>query len=182
MQLIVFSGLPGTGKSSLAEAVGRQMGIPVFAKDWLEATLRRCELRPGTEGGPNLGYAGYELLTTLAQRQLELGQSAILDSVAGFERIRCQWRALAEQHGAVWRIVECACFDEQLHRQRLARRKRDITGWHELEWAEVERVRTYYEPWGNEERLIVDMGNPWADNLAAVLDYLQSDEEEKCLR
>lgn len=37
MQFIVFTGLPGTGKSSLAEAVGRQLGIPVFAKDWLEA-------------------------------------------------------------------------------------------------------------------------------------------------
>ena len=44
MKLIVFSGLPGTGKSALAEAVGRELGIPVFAKDWLEATLLRCEV------------------------------------------------------------------------------------------------------------------------------------------
>jgi hypothetical protein len=42
MQRIPFAGLPGTGKSSVAEAVGRQPGIPVFAKDWIEATLRRC--------------------------------------------------------------------------------------------------------------------------------------------
>jgi len=33
MKLIVFSGLPGTGKSSLEEVVGRDLGIPVFAKD-----------------------------------------------------------------------------------------------------------------------------------------------------
>ena len=64
-QLIVFSGLPGTGKSSLADAVGREMDIPVFAKDWLEATLRRCGLdeRNLPKG---LGYVGYELLITLA--------------------------------------------------------------------------------------------------------------------
>jgi predicted kinase len=49
MKLIVFSGLPGTGKSSLAEAVGRALHIPVFAKDWLEATLLRRGLRPTVE-------------------------------------------------------------------------------------------------------------------------------------
>jgi predicted kinase len=41
MKLVVFSGLPGTGKSALAEQAGRKLGIPVFAKDWLEATLLR---------------------------------------------------------------------------------------------------------------------------------------------
>ena len=33
MKLIVFSGLPGTGKSTLAETIGKQLCIPVFAKD-----------------------------------------------------------------------------------------------------------------------------------------------------
>jgi len=45
MQLSVFTGLPGVGKSSAAEAVARELGIPVFAKDGLEATLIRCELK-----------------------------------------------------------------------------------------------------------------------------------------
>jgi SpoVK/Ycf46/Vps4 family AAA+-type ATPase len=44
LKLIIFSGLPGTGKSALAEAVGRELGIPVFAKDWLEATLLRSKV------------------------------------------------------------------------------------------------------------------------------------------
>ena len=57
MQLIVFTGLPGTGKSELAEAAGRELSIPVFAKDWLEATLKR-------HGARDIGYLGYELLTT----------------------------------------------------------------------------------------------------------------------
>jgi SpoVK/Ycf46/Vps4 family AAA+-type ATPase len=41
MQFIIFTGLPGTGKTSIAEAVARELGIPVFAKDWPEATLLR---------------------------------------------------------------------------------------------------------------------------------------------
>ncbi|MCB9421952.1 MAG: ATP-binding protein [Ardenticatenaceae bacterium] len=169
MQLIVFSGLPGTGKSMLAEAVARQQGIPVFAKDWLEAVLLDAGLTP-TE---RLGYAGYDLLTTLARRQLSLGQSAILDSVASFERIRAHWRELAYEFSAQWRVVECVCSDEVAHRERLNGRQRHIPGWHELTWADVERVHSYYEPW-LDERLVVDGIRPFADNLQVVLTYLQS--------
>jgi len=74
MQLIIFAGLPGTGKSSIAEAIGRQLAIPDFAKDWLEAALVRNQLRPAADDTPALGLAAYELLTTLADRQLQLGQ------------------------------------------------------------------------------------------------------------
>ncbi|MEK7382781.1 MAG: hypothetical protein AAB262_05780, partial [Elusimicrobiota bacterium] len=70
--LVVFSGLPGAGKSALAEAAGRALGIPVFAKDWLEATVLSC----GLTGGKENVSVGYELLTMLAERQLRLSQPA----------------------------------------------------------------------------------------------------------
>lgn len=170
-QFIVFSGLPGTGKSSIAEAVARRLVIPVFAKDWLEATLIRCELRPA-ENGPALGSAAYQLLTTLAERQLQLGQSVILDSVASTLSIRAEWRALAQTYRAEWRVIECICSDEAAHRDRLNVRQRGIPGWHELYGSEVERVTTYYTSW-NEERLILDAVNPLGDNVAAALHYLR---------
>lgn len=173
MQLIVFSGLPGTGKSAMAEAVGQAMGIPVFAKDWLEATLLRCELQAGGPGGPTLGYASYELLTVLAERQLRIGCSVILDSVASTASIRSEWRGLASRHGAQWRVIECICSDEMVHRARLGLRQRGIPGWHELTWADVERVKAYYAAW-NEERLVLDALDPLPDNIIAALRYLSS--------
>ena len=100
-KLIIFTGLPATGKSSVAEAVGRELQIPVFAKDWLEAALRRGGIEQNT------GYAGYELLTALAERQLQMGQSAVLDSVASITAVRDQWRALAQTYRAEWRVIEC---------------------------------------------------------------------------
>jgi len=171
MKLIIFSGLPGSGKSTLAENVGKDLGIPVFAKDWLEATLLRSGLKPVTEA-QSLGSAGYELLTVLAERQLMLGQSVILDSVAGSQTIRRTWHQLAEQYNAGWRVIECICSDESLHRSRLKDRNRNIPGWHELEWSEVERVKQYYSPWEG-ERLVLDMVYPFDENLLKARIYCE---------
>ena len=173
MNLIIFSGLPGTGKSTLAESVGKYLSIPVFAKDWLEATLLRCELLPSNANKP-LGSAGYELLTTLAERQLRLGQSVILDSVAGTRSIRDAWENLSKRYQARWRVIECICSDEALHRSKLSKRERHIPGWHELEWSDVEKVRGYYLPW-TQERLVLDLVNPLEENRSRAIEYCKRD-------
>ena len=169
MKLIVFSGLPGTGKTTLAEAVGRELGFPVFAKDWLEATLLRCELIQGNPDKP-LGFTGYELLTVLTRRQLSLDQSVILDSVATTETIRRLWRDLADQYGGEWCVIECICSDTDLHRKRLEERQRGIPGWHELKWSEVEGVKSNYVSW-SEPRLILDAVNSFERNFLSAVEY-----------
>lgn len=171
MKVIVFSGLPGTGKSTLAETIGRQLGIPVFAKDRLEASLLQNGLRSTIEE-KTLGYAGYDLLTVLAERQLILDQSVILDSVAATQTIRTAWRDLANRYSAELHVIECMCSDVTLHRQRLRSRKRNIPGWHELKWADIEKVKQYYQAW-DEDRLMVDMANPVEENISRVMSYCE---------
>lgn len=169
VKLIIFSGLPGTGKSAIAEAVGCNLGFPVFAKDWLEGTLLNSNLETD-ETSHLLGLAGYNLLTVLAERQLMLGQSVILDSVASTESIRREWKELSEKYNADWRVIECVCSDIDLHKERLKIRQRGIPGWHELEWSEVERVRSYYVPW-HENRVVFDMIHPLEENISAAMEY-----------
>jgi predicted kinase len=170
-KLIIFTGLPGTGKSALAEAVGRGLGIPVFAKDWLEAVLLCSKLVPA-ETEKQLGSIGYDLLTTLAERQLSLDQSVILDSVASTESIRNTWRDLGKKYKAERRVIECVCSNISVHRERLEQRQRNIPGWHELQWSDVEFVQSYFAPW-DEERLILDSVNPIDQNILAALKYCQ---------
>lgn len=166
-RLIVFAGLPGTGKSTLADATGRELGIPVFAVDWLLGSLT-----------PFGGYhadqpleTGAELLTTLAFRQLLLGQSAILDFPAEDVATRTRWQTLARAAGAEFRAVLCTCSDPAVHRSRLEGRGRGIPGWHEGgNWANVQRRLAEFPPWTGEV-LTVDAVRPLADNLAAVLGY-----------
>lgn len=168
-KFILFSGLPGTGKSSLAEYVGSKLKIPVFAKDWLEANLVTSKLISSNRD-KLLGFAGYNLLTLLAERQLQIRQSVILDCVASTESIRKKWKDLARQFNAEWLVVECICSDEALLRERLADRKREIPGWYEIEWEDVERIKSYFAPW-NEPRLILDAVEVFEENLARALEY-----------
>ncbi len=169
MKLIAFSGLPGAGKSSLAEAVGRQLQIPVFAKDWLESTLVGAGLVSDNRD-KQLGFSGYELLNVLAERQLKLGQSVILDSVAPTLTIRDRWISLAREYQAEWLVIECVCSDEQLHRTRLQKRERKIPNWYEIEWSDVQRIKKYYAAW-NEPRLILDSINSLEKNLSSAINY-----------
>jgi predicted kinase len=171
MKMILFSGLPGTGKSTLAETIGRQLGIPVFAKDWLEASLILSGLG-SKDDLKRLGFAGYELLTVLAERQFMLNQSVILDSVASTQNIRTKWYQLAKQYGAERRVIECICSDESLHRARLKDRRRNIPGWHELEWTDIEKVKQYYPAW-EEERLVLDMVHSVDENVARARSYCE---------
>jgi predicted kinase len=174
LSLIVFTGLPGTGKSSLANATGRTLGLPVFSRDRLEAALRRCQIT--SEHGRGAGWAAYELLTELSSVQLRLGVSVILDSVATYTNVRATWRALAAHYQAGFCVIECICSDETLWRQRLLSRRRDIPGWPELDWSDVEDVRRRFVPWTN-ERLIVDSVEPLETNLEKVVAYLKPGRE-----
>lgn len=168
MQLIVFSGLPGAGKSTLADATGRQLGVPVFAADWLLGSLT-----------PFGGYyldglldIGSELLTTLAVRQLALGQSAILDFPAEDLLTRHRWQTLAGQAGSDFKVVVCVCSDPQVHQARLENRERGIPGWHEGgNWANVQRRLAEFPPWHGDV-LTIDTVQPHESNVAAVLGYL----------
>jgi predicted kinase len=164
--LVLVGGLPGTGKSTLADELASHLHAPVFAKDRIEASLRR----DGVTAEQRSWTIAEHLLTALAGEQLRRGQSAILDTVAGSFESRTAWRETAEEFGAECRVIECVCSDPATHRNRIESRVRGIPGWYELTWADVERSRSRYEPW-REDHLVVDALAPLADNVARAVSY-----------
>src|SRR5262245_27880010 len=112
--LIVFSGLHGSGKSALAESLSRALSIPIFSIDPIEAAMWRAGLDK-TE----TGVAAYEVAQALADENLRLRHSVIVDAVNPVEAPRAAWRNLAAKHRVGLKIIECVVSDETTHRQRI---------------------------------------------------------------
>ena len=167
-KLIVLSGLPGSGKSTVAEGISRSLSLPVFSVDPIEAAMWR-----GGLARAQTGVAAYVVAMTLADEHLRLGHSVIVDAVNPVEAPRRVWRSLAEKYRAGLKIIECICAGETLHRERVEARVRAIDGMPEVTWARVLERRAEYQPW-TDERLTLDTSIATLDRLLVdALDYVR---------
>ncbi len=107
--LVIFRGLPGTGKSTLVrQLVERCPGFLVLSRD----VLRRALVLQPTWAEEEKDLVD-ELVRSLAGLLLDKGRDVVIDgmslsSAAGVERLV----QVAESRGAPFRIVECTCRQE----------------------------------------------------------------------
>jgi predicted kinase len=171
--VIVLSGLPGTGKTRLAEGLARRRGISVFSVAWVLGALAPFGMLERHDRGP----IAYTLLTALVEHQLRLGQSAIVDGMVGANDVRRRLRELAQLHGAAFRAIECVCSDPAVHRDRIESRHDQVPGWPDPGWDHVVEVRRRYEPWAD-ERSVLDSIDSFEENLVAAERFVWGREFE----
>jgi predicted kinase len=172
--LIVVSGLPGTGKSALADRLGQELGAVVLSVDPIEAAM----LESGIEQSFASGYAAYRIVSTLVEANLALGQTLIVDAVSGVAEAKAWWPVLAATAGVGLAIIECICSDGRLHRSRLEKRVRGLGPFPEPSWEDVERRREEWAPW-TIEHLVVDAIAPLDGNVASALAYVAESADNK---
>ncbi len=165
--LVIFSGLPGVGKSAIAADLGRRLHAPVISVDPIEAAM----LRSGIPQSFETGLAAYNVGAAIAEHQLRLGLTVIADAANYVEVGRSIWRQAAANGQSPWRAIEVLCSDEQEHRRRLESRQRDLDPYPELTWDEVVRRRAETEPWVG-DHLVLDSVRTVDDNVALALDHL----------
>jgi predicted kinase len=156
-----MTGLPATGKSAIADAVGRAIAAPVFSVDPLEATLNRA----GITREQRSGHAAYDLAAMLAEAQLRAGQSAVVDAVNGFGFVRAWWTDIAARYDTPLITIATTCTDRAQHRRQLEQRAREIDGFlYDVTWADVEAQMEEYEA-PIDADLVLDAIDPLAENI-----------------
>ncbi len=156
--LIVMSGLPGTGKSTLARALAADVGAVQLRIDVIEQAIVRSGL--AAKPGPAGYYVGY----ALAEDLLRQGHQVVADSVNPLPVTRAAWRAVAQRTAVACVEVEVVCSDPDEHRARVTGRRPDIPDLRLPTWAQVQDRD--YQPW-DRDRIVVDTaGRDVARSLA----------------
>jgi predicted kinase len=176
--LVLITGVPGSGKSTVAEVAGRALGAPVLAHDWAMSGLRpfpEVQAVLDTMGFRGHRGVGWSLLWALARSQLRMGSSVVLDGVARQPEVEGT-RQVAAEEGVGCAVVMTSCPDAGVHRARIEGRQRQIPHWYELDWDHVERARSSWVPPPGLD-LVLDTGASLEANargLRALLTAMQS--------
>ncbi|EGQ9697137.1 AAA family ATPase [Vibrio parahaemolyticus] len=161
--LYIFSGLPASGKSTLAKLLSHRTGAMYARIDTVEQGIRElCNFKVEGEG--------YRLSYRIIRDNLALGLSAISDSCNPIELTRNEWQEVAESVGAKFVNIEVRCSDATEHEHRVNTRESEVSNLNLPTWEQVQN--RYYEPWGDSVIQIDTAGQTIEESFAELVGKL----------
>jgi aminoglycoside phosphotransferase family enzyme/predicted kinase len=150
--LIVMTGLPASGKSTLAQELAHRLGMVYGSTDIVRK--QRAGLAPAARAGARFGTGLYDTRQTLATyaalrrfaaRWLERGVSVVLDGTFADPRQRRLARQLAQRAGAHFLVAQTVC-DDTTARARILRREEDPARVSDATWEIYQQLRQAFVP------------------------------------
>jgi predicted kinase len=160
--LIVFGGLPGTGKTTIARALATRRSASYLRIDIVEQALRSAGVL-----AEDVGPSGYIIGNALAASNLANGQTVIVDCVNPVRESRRGWRATAERAKTSLIEIEVVCSDPIEHRRRVEERTSDIDGLVLPSWQDV--LDREYSPW-HEPHIVIDTARLTAEQAVELVE------------
>jgi aminoglycoside phosphotransferase family enzyme/predicted kinase len=174
--VLVVSGLPASGKTTLAHELASRLGLVSLSTDIFRK--RRAGMRP-TDRGTATFEAGlyeaditrstYAALRREAAKWLRRGVSVVLDGTFGAPRERELARRLALRNGAGFLVVVTQC-DESTARRRIEDRQTDPANVSDATWDVYQRMRRAYvapSELSADEMLVDESGGSDAEAVCA---------------
>ena len=121
--LVLFTGPPGTGKSTLAEAAADTLHASVLGWDWVMAaftTFSTVQASLASLDPVDHRNVGWSIMRNLAVAQLRDGRSVVLDGVARDNEV-AQIRRTAATEGARCIVIATMCTDVAEHERQIGR-------------------------------------------------------------
>ncbi len=162
--LIVFGGLPGTGKTTIARTVASELGAVYLRIDSIEQAVREADVLR-----EDVADAGYRGANAIAEDNLRLRRTVVADAVNPILIARQAWRDLAQRVHADIREVEVRCSDIEEHKRHIATRSTDIPGLQLPSWDDIRN--RIFEPW-NGEHIVIDTASM---DIDSCIDFVVSE-------
>lgn len=163
---ILMRGFPGTGKSTIARAIARELRATLIDRD-----IVRQKAVDYFGNHENIGRFAYELMFALVEAQLDLGHSVVVDTPLTYLATFQQAQLLAQKYNVPSLVVHCKCPPE-IHRLRLEGRKGKVSDFQITSLKEWEQQKARFEDY-EDGGCAIDTSNPPHESLEKILYTIQ---------
>ena len=174
MFLCQMSGLPGTGKSTLARHICKLTNAVLLDTDVVKSSILNS-----FENNIDFKFASkvaYETIFSLADSNLHIGNSVVIDSPCRYDIIIAQGTSIAQKYKVPYKFIECRLAIEHLQELNRRRVMREILPSQEVnipinEEEYIKGMKSFVRP-TNHEYLIVDTAHDIESYIGKVAEYL----------
>ncbi|HSO10928.1 MAG TPA: AAA family ATPase [Anaerolineales bacterium] len=165
---VIFSGLPGTGKSTLANRLARELRWPLLCIDDVIGEVPE-------NAGVEFWDSRVAILLDLIETQLELGLDVIADSVfMNMDRHHAQ--ELARKYQTRFLPIHVYISDENLWKERVITRFNELNKRDVATWERIQHQREHFRTWEPGTALFIDSLHSLEENYAKVLDFVSGED------
>jgi predicted kinase len=119
--LVIVSGPPGAGKTTLARKLGPALGLPTFIRDDIKDSMFGVLGWSDREWSMKVGATSYEVLFLVLDRLLRAGVSALCETAFRGPLAVSQFETLRARHGCRFIEVHCSAPADVVGRRFRAR-------------------------------------------------------------